>query len=102
MKKTPKQDKMPANEKTRLAQTQRQVDQVVDIMKNNMDRVLERDTKLSDLDTRADALQLESQQFEKTSAAVKNKYWWENMKMWIILAVVVLVLIGVIVIISLV
>ena len=91
---------MPVNEKTRLAATQREVDQVVDIMKNNMDKVLERDTKLSDLDTRADALQLESQQFETSAKKIKKKYWWENMKMWIILGVVLVVLIAVIVIVS--
>ena len=71
-------------------------------MKNNVDKVFERDTKLSDLDSRTDALQLESQQFEKTAEKVKNKYWWENMRMWIIIGVVVVVLIGVIVIVSLV
>ena len=93
---------MPANEKTRLTTLQRQVDDTVDLMKNNVDKVFERDTKLSDLDSRADALQLESQQFEKTAEKVKNKYWWENMRMWIIVGVVVVVLIGVIVIVSLV
>ena len=93
---------MPANEKTRLTTLQRQVDDTVDLMKNNVDKVFERDTKLSDLDSRADALQLESQQFEKTAEKVKNKYWWENMRMWIIIGVVVVVLIGVIVIVSLV
>ena len=93
---------MPANEKTRLTTLQRQVDDTVDLMKSNVDKVFERDTKLSDLDSRADALQLESQQFEKTAEKVKNKYWWENMRMWIIIGVVVVVLIGVIVIVSLV
>lgn len=34
----------------RLQQTQAQVDEVVDIMKTNVDKVLERDQKLSELD----------------------------------------------------
>ncbi|CAH0677679.1 unnamed protein product [Spodoptera exigua] len=37
----------------RLQQTQAQVDEVVDIMKTNMDKVLDRDVKLSELDDRA-------------------------------------------------
>ena len=37
----------------RLQQTQAQVDEVVEIMKVNLDKVLERDQKLSSLDDRA-------------------------------------------------
>lgn len=37
----------------RLQQTQAQVDEVVDIMRTNVEKVLERDQKLSELDDRA-------------------------------------------------
>lgn len=37
----------------RLAQQQAQIDEVVDIMKENIDKVLERDKNLSQLDDRA-------------------------------------------------
>lgn len=37
----------------RIQQTQAQVDEVVDMMKTNVDKVLERDQKLSELDDRA-------------------------------------------------
>ncbi|CAG0896996.1 unnamed protein product, partial [Cyprideis torosa] len=37
----------------RMQQTQAQVDEVVGIMRQNVDKVLERDTKLSELDDRA-------------------------------------------------
>ncbi|VDN86317.1 unnamed protein product [Brugia pahangi] len=46
----------PSNK--RLQQTQAQVDEVVGIMKVNVEKVLERDQKLSQLDDRADALQV--------------------------------------------
>lgn len=54
--------------------------QVVDIMRVNVDKVLERDQKLSDLDDRADALQAGASQFETSAAKLKRKYWWKNMK----------------------
>ena len=82
----------------RLEATQKQVDQVVDIMKSNVEKVLERDEKLSDLDSRADALQMESKQFETSARTLKRKMWWQNLKMWIILGVVVVVIIVIIVI----
>lgn len=54
--------------------------QVVDIMRVNVDKVLERDQKLSDLDNRADALQAGASQFETSAAKLKRKYWWKNCK----------------------
>uniref|UniRef100_A0A3B4AP95 V-SNARE coiled-coil homology domain-containing protein n=1 Tax=Periophthalmus magnuspinnatus TaxID=409849 RepID=A0A3B4AP95_9GOBI len=69
----------------RLQQTQAQVDEVVDIMRVNVDKVLERDQKLSELDDRADALQAGASQFESSAAKLKNKYWWKNCKVLFIL-----------------
>uniref|UniRef100_A0A0N5C1L2 V-SNARE coiled-coil homology domain-containing protein n=1 Tax=Strongyloides papillosus TaxID=174720 RepID=A0A0N5C1L2_STREA len=85
----------PSNK--RLQQTQAQVDEVVGIMKVNVEKVLERDQKLSQLDDRADALQEGASQFEKSAATLKRKYWWKNIKMIIIMCAIVLLLIIVIV-----
>ena len=41
----------------KLAQAQAQVGEVVDVMRVNVEKVLERDSKLSDLNSRADHLQ---------------------------------------------
>jgi len=82
----------------RLQQTQAQVDEVVDIMRVNVEKVLERDQKLTDLDTRADALQDGARQFENTATRLKRKYWWQNCKMWLILIVVIIVIIIIIIV----
>uniref|UniRef100_A0A8C0AZM2 V-SNARE coiled-coil homology domain-containing protein n=1 Tax=Buteo japonicus TaxID=224669 RepID=A0A8C0AZM2_9AVES len=47
-------------------------------MRMNVDKVLERDQKLSELDNRADALQAGASQFETSAAKLKRKYWWKN------------------------
>lgn len=52
----------------------------MDIMRVNVDKVLERDQKLSELDDRADALQAGASQFETSAAKLKRKYWWKNCK----------------------
>ena len=49
-------------------------------MRVNVDKVLERDQKLSELDDRADALQQGASQFETSAAKLKRKYWWKNCK----------------------
>jgi t-SNARE complex subunit (syntaxin) len=88
----------PAMSSKRLQQTQAQVDEVVDIMRVNVDKVLERDQKLSELDDRADALQAGASQFEATSGKLKRKMWWKNLKMMLILGLIVTVIIIIIVV----
>ncbi|KAJ8282901.1 hypothetical protein COCON_G00054200 [Conger conger] len=82
----------------RLQQTQAQVDEVVDIMRVNVDKVLERDQKLSELDDRADALQAGASQFETSAAKLKRKYWWNNLKMMIILGVICAIILIIIIV----
>lgn len=76
---------------SKLKQSQAQVDEVVDIMRTNVEKVLERDQKLSDLNQRADELQSGANQFEQQAKRLKRKLWWKNLKMWIIIGVVVAV-----------
>ncbi|XP_009882383.1 PREDICTED: vesicle-associated membrane protein 3 [Charadrius vociferus] len=93
----PGSSNVAAGSNRRLQQTQHQVDEVVDIMRVNVDKVLERDQKLSELDDRADALQAGASQFETSAAKLKRKYWWKNCKMWAILIAVVLIIIIIII-----
>lgn len=81
----------------RLKQTQAQVDEVVGIMRVNVEKVLERDQKLSELDQRADALQHGASQFEQQASKLKRKQWWANMKMMIIMGVIGVVLLIIII-----
>ncbi|XP_054158850.1 synaptobrevin-1-like isoform X3 [Oppia nitens] len=77
----------------RLQQTQAQVDEVVGIMRTNVEKVLERDNKLSELDDRADALQHGASQFEQQAGKLKRKFWWKNLKMIALMAAIIIVLI---------
>lgn len=76
----------------KLQQTQAKVDEVVGIMRVNVEKVLERDQKLSELGERADQLEQGASQFEQQAGKLKRKQWWANMKMMIILGVIAVVL----------
>jgi len=76
----------------RMAQQQAQVNEVVGIMKSNVEKVLERDAKLSELDERADALQDGASQFEKQAGKLKNRFWIYNIKFIIVGTIVVLII----------
>jgi len=81
----------------RLQQTQAQVDEVVGIMRVNVEKVLERDQKLSELDDRADALQHGASQFEQQAGKLKRKYWWKNLKMMMVIGVIFLIILIIII-----
>ncbi|GFU11988.1 vesicle-associated membrane protein 3 [Trichonephila clavipes] len=84
----------------KLSELDDRAGEVVDIMRTNVEKVLERDQKLSELDDRADALQQGASQFEQQAGKLKRKFWWKNCKMWAILIGVVLIIIIVIVVAS--
>jgi vesicle-associated membrane protein 2 len=56
-------------------------------MKTNVEKVLERDQKLSELDDRADALQQGASQFEQQAGKLKRKFWLQNLKVSVILRI---------------
>merc|ERR1712098_494871 len=80
----------------RMAQQQAQVDEVVGIMSENLEKVLERDSKLTKLDERADALQSGASQFEKQAGKLKQKFWLANTR-WLILILVIIIITGMII-----
>jgi len=82
----------------RLQQAQAQVGEVVDIMRVNVEKVLERDQKISELDRRADDLQEGASQFQQHAVKLKRKYWWENIKMWIVIGVILLAVVIIVVV----
>merc|ERR1712106_1247166 len=86
----------PDQGKKNLAQAQ--VGEVVDIMRVNVEKVLERDSKLSELDQRADNLQDGAAQFQTQATKLKRKYWWQNMKMMMIIGVIVAILLIIIIV----
>ena len=47
-----------------------QVDQVTDIMRGNVDKMMERDGKLQELESKAEQLQADSQQFQVVRRSV--------------------------------
>merc|ERR1711942_433752 len=92
------------NKKIKMNQSQMEsaqslVNEVVGVMRNNIDKVLERDSKLNDLDYRASNLEASSSMFQQSSRRLRKKYWWQNLKMklWLggcsILIILVIILI---------
>ncbi|KAJ8346981.1 hypothetical protein SKAU_G00283820 [Synaphobranchus kaupii] len=81
------------NADSRFEEVQQTVDEVKVIMQSNLSRVEERSGKLEELDTRADLLRTQSKKFSKTAVKVKQRKWWQNLRMKVLLVAIVLVLV---------
>ncbi|XP_060103335.1 vesicle-associated membrane protein 8-like [Heteronotia binoei] len=69
------------------------VDDVKNVMTQNIEKVLNREERLSELADRSGDLETAAHGFHKTTARVSRKMWWKNTKLIIIIAVVVLIIV---------
>lgn len=77
---------------SQMAGVQGQVNEVKVILKDNINKVLERGDRLDDLIGKTDDLQATADSFQRTSTRVARKYWWKNIKMMVVIGLVVLVI----------
>ncbi|XP_047425708.1 vesicle-associated membrane protein 8 [Mugil cephalus] len=83
----------PAAGTSQLDQVQGQVNEVKVILKDNINKVLERGDRLDDLIGKTDDLQATADSFQRTSTRVARKYWWKNVKLMILIGVIVLIIV---------
>jgi vesicle-associated membrane protein 4 len=81
-----------------MSKVQGQVDEVVDIMRNNVNKVMDRGEQLDSLQSRTEDLQNASAQFRTDAGRVRKQMWWKDMKIKIIIgSVIAIIIIGVVV-----
>ncbi|KAJ6436751.1 ribonuclease H [Purpureocillium lavendulum] len=75
-----------------------QVDDTVDVMRQNIAMVAERGEGLDTLHGKTDSLAISSQGFRRGANRVRKQMWWKNMKMRMCLTIGIIILICIIVI----
>ncbi|GMF56732.1 unnamed protein product [Phytophthora fragariaefolia] len=76
-----------------LARVQRQIDDVKDVMVENIDKVLDRGEKFELLVDRTDKLSRQAVKFERSSTQLRRSMWRRNLKLWLLLVLVGLLLV---------
>lgn len=74
----------------KMRRVQFQVDEVSNIMKGNIEKIMERGDRLEDLEDKSDALATNADQFRSTSKKMQSRMWWRNMRMKVVLVLVIL------------
>jgi len=87
---TPGPSNRPTNSRT--AAIQAQIDDTVQLMRENITKVHERGESLNSLQDKTEALAVSSQVFARTAKRVRRKMWLQDMKMRIIIGVTVAVI----------
>ncbi|PSN46239.1 Vesicle-associated membrane protein 2 [Blattella germanica] len=76
----------------------KQVEEVVNIMSENVSTMIERDVNLSNLDKRSGALKDEASHFTNLTSKFKKRYWWKNPKMMAVMGVVAILIMVIIIV----
>ena len=82
----------------KIADIQKDVDSLKVDMKKNINKMVESVDNVNELQDKSEALKLETDDYKKNAIEVRRITWWQNFKLWIILAGLVLLLILIIVI----
>lgn len=65
---------------SKTERVQRDLDTVVDVMKSNIGKVIERQEKLEDIEERSEVLLEGATAFRTGARRVQRKYWWQHIK----------------------
>ncbi|KAI0317708.1 synaptobrevin-domain-containing protein, partial [Amylostereum chailletii] len=82
----------------KTAAIQAQIDDTVNIMRDNITKVTERQERLDSLQDKTDNLAVSAQGFRRNANRVRKNMWWKDMKMRIIIGVAIAVIIIIIVV----
>ena len=63
---------------SKLKQVQAETDVVLNIVRDNVEKVLERDVKLLDIEEKSEALSESAFIFQRNSRKLKNQMWWKD------------------------
>uniref|UniRef100_A0A0E0K977 Uncharacterized protein n=1 Tax=Oryza punctata TaxID=4537 RepID=A0A0E0K977_ORYPU len=77
----------------KLAKVKAQVTEVKGVMMQNIEKVLDRGEKIELLVDKTEDLRSQAQDFRKAGTKIRQKMWWENMKMKLIVFGIVVALI---------
>ncbi|KAJ3781344.1 synaptobrevin-like protein [Lentinula boryana] len=82
----------------KTAAIQAQIDDTVEIMRDNISKVAERGERLDSLQDKTDNLAVSAQGFRRGANRVRKNMWWKDMKMRIIIGLAIAVIIVIIVV----
>uniref|UniRef100_A0AAF5RTU2 Synaptobrevin family protein n=2 Tax=Wuchereria bancrofti TaxID=6293 RepID=A0AAF5RTU2_WUCBA len=83
---------------SRVQKTQRELEEVEEIVRSDIDRIFEREGRLKNLTVRADEMEARAERFSRKAIQVRRNIWWRSVRLTItIVCACMLFVVGVIV-----
>lgn len=73
------------------------VEEVKNVMHENIEKAVQNCVKLETIDRAAEDLMKEAGAFQINAKKLKNKLWWKNIKLWLIISCIIIIIIGIII-----
>ncbi|VDM91767.1 unnamed protein product [Litomosoides sigmodontis] len=81
-----------------LHKTQKKLEEVIEIVRGDIDRIIEREGRLQNLTARADEMGARAEQFSRKAIHIRRNIWWRSVRLTIaIIGACMLFVVGVIV-----
>ncbi|EJW76651.1 synaptobrevin family protein [Wuchereria bancrofti] len=82
---------------SRVQKTQRELEEVEEIVRSDIDRIFEREGRLKNLTVRADEMEARAERFSRKAIQVRRNIWWRSVRLTItIVCACMLFVVGVI------
>jgi vesicle-associated membrane protein 4 len=88
----------PSHGNAKTAAIQAQIDDTVNIMKDNIVKVTERGEGIDSLQGKTETLAVSAQGFRRGANRVRKNMWWKDMKMRIIIGAAIAIIVVIIVV----
>lgn len=76
-----------------FTKVQGQINEVKSTLTENINKVLARGEKIELLVDKTEQLNMSANKFQKSARTLKRAMWWKNVKMWIVIVVILIVII---------
>lgn len=81
---------------TKIKALQNDVHEITEVMKTNINKVIERGDRVDMLNERSELLNSRAAEFRINSRNIRRKFWWENFRLQIIIGIIALVVVALI------
>lgn len=79
-----------ANSAHKIQTLQNTVDEVSQVLQSNINKVLDRGSRIDTINERSELLNSRANEFRINSRTVRRKFWWQNLRFTLVLALVVI------------
>lgn len=81
---------------SKIKELQDDVNEITNVMKTNINKVLERGDRVEALNERSELLSSHANEFRINSRNIRKKFWWENFRLKMIMGLIFLAIVGLI------